>query len=301
MRGLDLAVTAAGEIRTAVRVAPAAFARCLCGRRRFSIVALPADAALPAATLPPIKELPMPVMLITGGSRGIGAATCRLAAAQGYDVAFTFRNSRAAADKVAADIRAAGRKTLAIQADAGKEDDCLRTFAEVKKEFGALDALVYNAGVSGKEYRLADAPIETIRENLDTNLFGCILHAREAVKAMSTKRGGKGGNIVLLGSRASAYGAPGSFVWYAASKGGVHSFGVGLAREVGEDGIRVNTVSPGPIDTGMTGPETQARAVQVTALKRAGRPEDVASVVMFCISDAASYVTGAEILVGGGR
>lgn len=242
-----------------------------------------------------------PVMLITGGSRGIGAATCRMAAKQGYDIAFTYRSQAAEAEKVAADIRAAGRKALAIKADASKEEDCLRTFAEVKREFGALDVLVYNAGVSGKEYRLVDAPIENIRAALDVNLFGCIIHAREAVKMMSTKHGGKGGSIVLLSSRAAAYGSPGLFVWYAASKGGVNSFAVGLAREVGEEGIRVNAVSPGPIDTGMTAQETLAKTAQTTALKRVGKPDEVASLILFCASDASSYVTGTEIVIAGGR
>jgi NAD(P)-dependent dehydrogenase (short-subunit alcohol dehydrogenase family) len=242
-----------------------------------------------------------PVMLVVGGSRGIGAAICRLAASQGYDVALTYRNAKAEAEAVAADVRAAGRRALVIQADAGKEAGCTHTCAELKKEFGTLDCLVYNAGVSGIEWRLDVVPIEVIKETLDINLFGCILHAREAVMMMSTRHGGKGGNIVLLGSRAADYGSPSRYIWYAASKGGVRSFTVGLAREVGEEGIRVNAVSPGPIKTGITPPERQALTAQTTALKRVGMPEEVASVVMFCASDASSYVTGTEILVGGGR
>jgi NAD(P)-dependent dehydrogenase (short-subunit alcohol dehydrogenase family) len=243
----------------------------------------------------------MPVMLIIGGSRGIGATTCVMAAEQGYDVAFTYRTSQAEADKVAAAIRAKGRKALAIQADAAREDDCLRTFAEVKREFGALDVMVYNAGISGTEYRLDEVPIENIRNVLDVNLFGCIIHAREAVKMMSTRHGGKGGAMVLVSSRAATYGSPGLFIWYAASKGGVNSFAVGLAREVGEEGIRVNSVSPGPIDTGMTRQETLAKTAQTTALKRVGRPEEVASVILFAASDASSFVTGTEIIIAGGR
>lgn len=240
-------------------------------------------------------------MLITGGSRGIGAATARMAADHGYDVALTYKQAKGEAEKVAADIRAKGRRALVIQADAGKEEDALRTFAEVKKEFGALDVLVYNAGISGVEYRLDEAPTAVLKETLDTNLFGCMIHAREAVKVMSTRHGGKGGNIVLIGSRAADYGSPSRYIWYAASKGGVRSFTVGLAREVGEEGIRVISVAPGPIKTGITPPERQALTAQTTALKRVGEPEEVASVVMFAASDASSYVTGAEILVGGGR
>jgi NAD(P)-dependent dehydrogenase (short-subunit alcohol dehydrogenase family) len=240
-------------------------------------------------------------MLVIGGSRGIGAAICRMAASQGYDVAFTYRSNKTEAEKVAGDIRAAGRKALVIQADAGKEEGCMQTFAEFRKAFGTLDVMVYNAGISGIEWRLDVAPIEVIKETLDINLFGCILHAREAVKMMSTKHGGKGGNIVLIGSRAADYGSPSRYIWYAASKGGVRSFNIGLAREVGEEGIRVNAVSPGPIKTEITAPERQALTAQTTALKRVGLPEEVASVVMFCASDASSYVTGTEILVGGGR
>lgn len=242
-----------------------------------------------------------PVMLITGGSRGIGAATARMAAKKGYDVALTYVSNKTDAEKVAADIRGKGRRALVIQADAAKEEDAIRTFAEVKKEFGALDVFVYNAGVSGKEYRLDQAPTENIRHVLDVNTFGCIIHAREAVKTMSTRHGGKGGSIVLLSSRAAAYGSPGLFVWYAASKGAVNSFTVGLAREVGEEGIRVNCVSPGPINTGMTAIETLQKTVQTTAVKRVGEPHEVASVVLFLASDAASYITGTETVVAGGR
>jgi NAD(P)-dependent dehydrogenase (short-subunit alcohol dehydrogenase family) len=243
----------------------------------------------------------MPTLLITGGSRGIGAATAIMAAEQGYDVALTYKSNKTEADKVAAAIRAKGRRALVIQADAAKEEDAIRTFAEVKKEFGALDVLVYNAGVSGKEYRLDQAPTQNIRDALDVNTFGCIIHSREAVKAMSTRHGGKGGSIVLLSSRAAAYGSPGLFVWYAASKGAVNSFTVGLAREVGEEGIRVNCVSPGPINTGMTAIETLQKTAQTTALKRVGEPHEVASVILFLASSAASYITGTETLVAGGR
>ena len=240
-------------------------------------------------------------MLITGGSRGIGAATARMAAEHGYDVALTYKQSKAEAEGVAAEIRDRGRRALVIQADAGNEQDAIRTFAKVIDAFGYLDVLVYNAGISGAWQRLDEVETATIRSTLDTNLFGCIVHAREAVKIMSPRHGGKGGNIVLLSSRAATYGAAGRYVWYAASKGGVNSFAVGLAREVGEEGIRVNAVSPGPIRTGITPPEIQAVTAQATALKRAGEPHEVASVIMFLAGDASSYVTGTEVLVGGGR
>lgn len=240
-------------------------------------------------------------ILITGGSRGIGAATAIMAAEQGYDVALTYKQSERDAQSVAAGIRDRGRRALIIQADAADEQDTKRTFAQAIDAFGYLDVLVYNAGISGNWQRLDEVETLTIRETLDTNLFGCIIHAREAVRVMSTSHGGRGGNIVLLSSRAATYGAAGRYVWYAASKGGVNSFAVGLAREVGEEGIRVNAVSPGPIRTGITPPEIQAVTAQATALKRAGEPHEVASVILFLAGDASTYVTGAEVLVGGGR
>ncbi len=205
------------------------------------------------------------------------------------------------ADKVAAAIRAKGRRALhrSRPTRPGRRRD--PNLCRSEKEFGALDVLVYNAGVSGKEYRLDQAPTQNIRDALDVNTFGCIIHSREAVKAMSTRHGGKGGSIVLLSSRAAAYGSPGLFVWYAASKGAVNSFTVGLAREVGEEGIRVNCVSPGPINTGMTAIETLQKTAQTTALKRVGEPPEVASVILFLASSAASYITGTETLVAGGR
>jgi NAD(P)-dependent dehydrogenase (short-subunit alcohol dehydrogenase family) len=240
-------------------------------------------------------------MMIIGGSRGIGAATALMAAEHGYDDAITYKGSRDKADEVVRSMRDFGRRALAIQADAGREADVARTFSEFRQEFGAPDVLVYNAGISGQWQRLDEVETAAIRETLDTNLLGCILHCREAVRLMSSRHGGRGGNIVLLSSRAAAYGAAEKYVWYAASKGGVNSLMLGLAREVGQEGIRVNAVSPGPIRTGMTPPELQAITAQGTALKRPGEPGEVASVILFLASDAASYVTGAEILVGGGR
>lgn len=239
--------------------------------------------------------------MIAGGSRGIGAATALMAAEQGYDVAITYVRSKEKAEQVVQKIRDMGRHAIAIQADVSKEDDVTRTFVEFRAEFGQLDVFVFNAGISGEWKRLDEVETSVIRETLNTNLLGCILHCREAVKMMSTRHGGAGGEIVLLGSRAATYGAADRYVWYAASKGGVNSFMIGLAREVGQDGIRVNSVSPGPISTGITPPEIQKITAQATALKRPGEPSEVASVILFLASDASSYVTGTEILVGGGR
>jgi NAD(P)-dependent dehydrogenase (short-subunit alcohol dehydrogenase family) len=240
-------------------------------------------------------------ILITGASRGIGSATALMAADQGYDVAFTFRASQTEALGVANIIRAKGRRALAIKADAANEVDIRRTFAEVNRQFGRLDVLVYNAGVASAWMRLDEAEPALIRETLDINLLGCILHAREAVRMMSTRHGGNGGSIVFVSSLAAVHGAAGRYVWYAASKGGVNSFMKGLAREVGEEGIRVNAVSPGPIRTGISSADLETVIAETTALKRLGEPDEVAAVILFLTSDAASYMTGADVHVGGGR
>ncbi len=243
----------------------------------------------------------MPVLLVTGGSRGIGAAIVRMAAERGYDVAITYRSDADAAETVAVQVRSAGRRAIAIAADVTDEAATLRTFETVAAELGPLDAMVFNSGITGSQSRLDEASTQTMRSVIDTNLLACLVHSREAVRAMSTRHGGRGGVIVNITSRASDYGGPGSYVWYAASKAGVTSFSHGLAHEVGDEGIRVVCVSPGPIATGMTTPEFRARIEPTTALKRIGRPEEVAEVVLFALSDAASYVTGTELQVGGGR
>jgi NAD(P)-dependent dehydrogenase (short-subunit alcohol dehydrogenase family) len=240
-------------------------------------------------------------ILITGGSRGIGAATALMAADQGYDVALTFKTSEYEASHIADQVRGKGRRALAIKADAACDADVLRTFSEVRREFGRLDSLVYNAGIASPWMRLVDAETAIIRETIDTNLVGCILHAREAVRMMSTRYGGEGGSIVLVSSLAAVHGAAARYVWYAASKGGVSSFMKGLAREVGEEGIRANAVSPGPIRTGITSPDLEIAIAQTTALKRIGEPREVAAVILFLASEAASYMTGADVQVGGGR
>lgn len=242
-----------------------------------------------------------PVILITGGSRGIGAATAKLAAQKGYDVALSYVRDEKGAQKVAAEIRATGRRAVAIRADVGREEDITTLFAEVDAKLGTLDVLVINSGVNGKPYRLADAPSAQIREVIDVNVTGAMLCAREGVRRMSTRHGGKGGSIVLLSSRATEYGSPGEFVWYAASKAAINAFCVGLAREVGREGIRVNAVSPGPIDTEMLSESRRATVKDVVPMGRIGTPEEVGEAILFLASSAASYCNGANIAVSGGR
>lgn len=241
-----------------------------------------------------------PVMLITGGSRGIGAATAKLAAQRGYDVAFTYMRDAAAAQRVADEVKALGRKALAIQADLGQEADVLRTFARVDEEFGPPASLVYNCAITGKTSRLDEVDTATVREVVEVNLIGAILCAREAVKRMSVQHGGAGGTIVLISSRATAYGSAGEYVWYAASKGGVDSLNIGLAREVGREGIRVNAISPGPIETDMHRPGRLARVVPNNPMARAGTAHEVAEAVMFLAGSASSYINGANLSISGG-
>lgn len=239
------------------------------------------------------------VFLITGGSRGIGAAVARRAAAAGYEVVLTYvaRADRAAA--MVDEIRVAGGSARAVRADTASAADVATLFAEVDAA-GPLAAMVYNSGVTGPASPLAEASQETLSRVIEVNLTGALWCAREAVRRMGTAGGGSGGAIVFISSRAAVYGSAGEFVWYAASKGGVDSLTVGLAREVGPQGIRVNAVSPGPIDTEMHRPGRLAEGAARAPLQRAGSPDEVASTVMFLVSDAASYVSGANVSVAGG-
>lgn len=239
------------------------------------------------------------VMVLTGGSRGIGAAIAVLAAQRGYDVVFSYASDEASAAAVAERIRSAGGKALAVRADTAREDDIERLFAAAD-ERGRLTAMVYNSGITGVHSPLADAATATIDAVLDVNLRGAMLCCRAAIRRMSTRFGGQGGAMVLVSSRAAFYGSPGEFVWYAASKGGMDSLNSGLAREVAAEGIRVNAVSPGPIITGMHRPGKLETAGDRSPMKRAGTPEEVAETVLFLASSAASYVTGGNLVVSGG-
>jgi NAD(P)-dependent dehydrogenase (short-subunit alcohol dehydrogenase family) len=241
-----------------------------------------------------------PVFLLTGGSRGIGEAIALQAAQAGYQVLLTFTSSEHAAAAVVARIRAEGGAAQVVQADTGRADHIQRLFAAADR-LGPLAVMVYNGGITGPSSTLADASNETLQQVIDVNLTGAMICSREAVRRMSTSSGGKGGSIVLISSRAAVYGSPGEHIWYAASKGGIDSFTLGLSREVGAQGIRVNAVSPGPIRTDIHVPGKLDNIAGNLPMRRAGEPAEVAAAVMFLVSDAASYISGANLAVAGAR
>ncbi len=240
-----------------------------------------------------------PVFVLFGGSRGIGEAIALAAGRQQVFVLLTYTSQAERAQSVVERIRAAGGQAMAVQADAGKEADIAAVFLEAER-LGTLSVLVYNSGVTGPPSTLADVETQTIDQVLNVNLRGAMLSAREAVRRMSTRLGGSGGNIVFISSRAAFYGSANEYVWYAASQGGMDSLTTGLAREVAGEGIRVNAVSPGPIATEIHRPGRLEVAAKRAPMQRAGMPEEVASTVMFLTSEGASYITGANILVTGG-
>jgi NAD(P)-dependent dehydrogenase (short-subunit alcohol dehydrogenase family) len=245
--------------------------------------------------------MPRPVLLIAGGSRGIGAATCIMAGQRGYDVAVNYRSNAMAAAGVVDAVKAAGGKAIAIQGDMIDEATIERVFDEAAKALGPITHFVHSAGIGGKNSKLEDASAETIREVLDVNLYGGLLCARAAVRRMSTAKGGPGGSIVLLSSIASVTGGAGEYVFYAAAKGGIDALTNGLAREVAKEGIRVNAIRPGPIVTEIHPPGRLERITPLLPMGRPGQPDEVAETILFLLSDAASYVSGAVLNVSGAR
>jgi NAD(P)-dependent dehydrogenase (short-subunit alcohol dehydrogenase family) len=247
----------------------------------------------------------MRVMVITGGARGIGAATATLAAAQGYAVCVNYAKQRAAAEEVVTAIRAAGGNAAAVQADVAVEADVVRLFAETDKALGRVTALVNNAGILQCQMRVDEMNAARIERVFAVNVTGSFLCAREAVKRMSTKHGGAGGAIVNVSSRASRLGSPGEYVDYAASKAAVDTLTIGLAREVAAEGIRVNAVVPGIIDTEIHAsggePGRIDRVKGSIPMRRGGTAEEVAKAILWLLSDDASYTTGAFVDVSGGR
>lgn len=247
----------------------------------------------------------MKTILITGGGRGIGAACARLAAQRGYAVAINYQSNSAAADAVAAEIRAGGGRAITITADVSDEAAVERMFVRVDEEFGHLDALVNNAGIVDRAARVEDMTAARIDRMMRVNVTGAFLCAREAVRRMSKARGGQGGAIVNISSKAALLGSPNSYVDYAASKAAVETLTIGLAAETARDGIRVNALRPGLIDTEIHAvmgiPDRVARMGPSIPMGRAGTPEEVAQGVLWLLSDEAAYVTGTFLDVTGGR
>jgi len=245
------------------------------------------------------------VALVTGGSRGIGAATARLAAARGYAVCVNYRANAVAADAVVAAIRAAGGTALAVQGDVGVEADVVRVFATCDGELGRVAALVNNAGILETQMRVEAIDAGRLQRVLTANVVSAFLCAREAVRRMSTRHGGPGGAIVNVSSGASRLGSPGEYVDYAASKGAIDTFTIGLAQEVAEEGIRVNAVRPGVIYTDIHAsggePDRVDRVKASVPMRRGGTADEVAHAILWLLSDEASYTTGAVIDVTGGR
>jgi NAD(P)-dependent dehydrogenase (short-subunit alcohol dehydrogenase family) len=246
-----------------------------------------------------------PIVLVTGGSRGIGAATALQCARAGYDVAVNFAHDAAAAESVVDAVRALGRRAIAIGADVSQEAEVLAMFAAVDAQLGPLAALVNNAGVVDVGARVDAMSVERLTRMFGINVIGSVLCAREAVRRMSTLHGGRGGAIVNLSSAAARLGAPGQYVDYASAKGAIDTFTLGLAREVATEGIRVNAVRPGIIETDIHAsggqPDRAAQMAPLVPMRRAGTVDEVAQAIVWLMSDAASYTTGAILDVGGGR
>lgn len=245
------------------------------------------------------------VLIVTGGSRGIGAAVADLAGFRGWAVAINYRDSRAEAELTAANIVARGGRALAIQADVAKELEVIGLFQSAERALGPIRGLVNNAGITGGKMRVENLTSEIIGHVLQVNVAGPILCTREAVRRMSTHRGGQGGAIVNISSIASRIGSADEWVHYAASKGAIDSFTVGLAREVASEGIRVNAVAPGLIETNLHAangdPDRLQRMKSSIPMQRPGQPNEVAEAVVWLLSPAASYVTGTILEAGGGR
>ena len=246
-----------------------------------------------------------PVLLVTGGSRGIGAATALLAARQGWAVAVNYTQNAAAANAIVQQIKSGGGQAVSIQADVGEEAQIKHLFAQVDTQLGRLTGFVNNAGVLDVAVRVDELSWERAERIMRINVVGAMICAREAVLRMSTKHGGKGGAIVNLSSVAARLGAPGQYVDYAASKGAIDTFNLGLAKEVAAEGIRVNAVRPGIIDTDIHAsggiPDRAKTMAPMIPMLRPGTADEVAQSIVWLLSNAASYVTGANLEVTGGR
>lgn len=244
------------------------------------------------------------VLIVTGGSRGIGAAICRLAGARGYAVAVNYARDKAAADSVVADIEKSGRRAVAIQADVSDEAAVERLFEETARLLGPVTHLVNNAGMTGPSGKFAGVTGDIMREVVALNVLGLMYCTKAAVRRFSTRLGGKGGVIVNVSSAAATTGSPDIWVWYAATKGAVDTLTVGLGREVAAEGVRVAAIAPGFTATDLVAAGLGARMAEIEAsipAGRAGRPQEMAEGVLYLLSDAASYVTATTLRISGGR
>ncbi|MEZ5229213.1 MAG: SDR family oxidoreductase [Acidimicrobiales bacterium] len=250
-------------------------------------------------------DSPRPVMLITGASRGIGAAAAVQAATAGYDLCLGYRSDHESMRSVADDAEAAGARVVTVAGDIATEATVIDLFSAARDTFGRLDSVVINAGVVAPIDRVENFTVERLRSVFETNVIGAFLCAREAVRAMSTKRGGSGGTIVVVSSAASYLGSPDEFVDYAASKGATDTLTIGLAKEVANEGIRVNAVRPGLIDTDIHAsagrPDRVAALAPNIPMQRGGTADEVADVIMWLASERSTYVTGALVNASGGR
>jgi NAD(P)-dependent dehydrogenase (short-subunit alcohol dehydrogenase family) len=242
-----------------------------------------------------------PVLLIAGGSRGIGASTARRAAERGYDVAVNYKTNANAAAGVVAAVKKSGGKSVAIPGDMALEADIERVFDTAARELGPITHFVHSSGIIGPYSRLDEAEPAMMREVFDVDTFGAMLCLRASVRRMSTKNGGKGGSVVMLSSMAAIIGGAGECVWYAAAKAAVDAMVIGVSREVAKEGMRVNAITPGVIDTDIQPPGRLERVGPMLPMGRPGQAGEVAEGILFLLSDAASYINGANLRVSGAR
>lgn len=246
----------------------------------------------------------MNTVLVTGASRGIGRATALLAAERGWPVAVNYRNDARAAADTAAEVRKRGAPVTTVQGDVSVEGDVVAMFAKAQADLGPLRGVVINAGITAPAMRLADMSAERLEKMFKVNVLGAYLCAREAARTLSRSRGGNGGSVVLVSSGAARLGSPGTYVDYAGSKAALDTLAIGLGKELGPEGVRVNAIRPGLVETEIhatTGDPDRARKLgAATPLRRPGRPEEIAAAIIWLLSDAASYVTGSVLDVAGG-
>ena len=244
-------------------------------------------------------------ILITGASRGIGRAAAKLAGARGWSVAVNYAGNREAAEETARLVEEAGGKAVVIQGDVSVESENIAMFDEAEKAFGPLDGVVINAGVLGRQSKLADMDVDRMKRVFDVNVLGAYITARECARRLARSRNGKGGSVVIISSMAAKLGAPNEYVDYAGSKGAMDTLTIGMARELGPENIRVNAIRPGLIETDIHAaggdPERAARLGASTPLGRSGTAEEVGEAILWFLSDASSYATGAILDVSGGR